>query len=173
MTVQEAIRTRRSVRSYLDRAVEPEVLQTVMEAARRAPSARNDQEWRFIVVTDAEKRRQIGDAANGQRFVAEAPVVVVGCAETDRRLMACGHPAYLIDVAIAMDHLSLAATEAGLGTCWVGSFNAARVRSILGIPPGVQVVELMPLGYPSDPAPVRKKRLDYAVVIRHDGWQES
>ena len=173
MTVEDAIRTRKSVRSYLDRPVTPETLRAVMEQVRIAPSARNDQEWRFVVVTDPATRAAIGEAANGQRFVGDAPVVIVACAETDRRLMACGHPSFLIDVAIALDHLTLAAAEAGLGTCWIGAFDPDKVRSILGIPKHIEVVEIMPMGYPSNPGPEPKRRLDYESIVSENSWSPA
>ncbi len=170
MTVYEAIRTRKSVRSWDDRPVEPEKIERVMEAARLAPSARNDQEWRFVVVTDEGTRTKLTQSANGQAFVGQAPVVIVACAETDRRTMACGHPSFLIDAAIAIDHITLAAVEEGLGTCWIGAFDPEAVRSILGIPSSIEVVELLPLGYPKDPSPVEKKRLAYEAIVHRERW---
>ncbi len=146
MDVFEAIRARKSVRTWQDRPVEPEKLRRVLEAARLAPSARNGQEWRFVVVTDREKRERLAQEASSERFMAGAPVIIAACAETDGRIMRCGQRAYPIDVAIAMDHLSLAAVAEGLGTCWIGSFDPSQVRRILGIPDSVEVVELMPLG---------------------------
>ena len=142
-----------------------------MEQVRLAPSARNLQEWRFILVTDPVKRTLLGEAAEGQRFVGEAPVVVVACAETDKRLMACGHPSFLVDVSIALDHLTLAAAAVGLGTCWIGAFDPARVREILGIPGNVEVIELMPMGYPANPQPQKKQRLDYQTIVRENSWE--
>jgi len=170
MDVYEAIRTRKSVRSYEDRPVEPEKLRRVLEAARLAPSARNDQEWRFVVVTDPEKRKRLAGEASGQHFIAEAPVVIAACAETDGRVMRCGQKSYPIDVAIAIDHLTLAATAEGLGTCWIGSFDPEAVRRILGIPRSVEVVELLPLGYPRDPKPVAKSRLPFDAIVRFERW---
>ncbi len=170
MTIHEAIRTRKSVRSWDQRPVEPEKIERVMEAARLAPSARNDQEWRFVVVTDEETRTRLAQAANRQTFVGQAPVVIVACAETDGRAMSCGHPAFLIDTAIAIDHITLAAVEEGLGTCWIGAFDPEAVRSILGIPSSVEVVELLPLGYPRDPSPIEKKRLSYEAIVHRERW---
>ncbi len=170
MEVYEAIRTRKSVRSYQDRPVPEEVLRRVLEAARLAPSASNRQEWRFVVATDLETRRQLA-AAGSQPFIAAAPVVMACCAQTDGRVMRCGQQCYPIDVAIAMDHLTLAAVAEGLGTCWIGSFDAGRVRQVLGIPREVEVVELMPLGYPADPRPVEKSRLPFERIVRFGGWQ--
>jgi nitroreductase len=170
MDVYEAIRTRKSVRSYLDRQVEPEKLERVLEAARLAPSANNRQEWRFVVVTDPELRRRLAEEGSGQRFVGQAPVVIAACAETDRHDMRCGIPCYPIDVAIAVDHLTLAAAAEGLGTCWIGSFDPHKVRQILGIPAEVEVVELLPLGYPRDPAPAAKSRLPLGSILHRDRW---
>jgi len=168
--VYEAIRTRKSVRSYLDRPVEPDKLARVLEAGRLAPSARNAQEWRFVVVTDSGLRRRLATEASTQGFMAEAPVIIAACAETDGRVMRCGQQAYPIDVAIAIDHLTLAAMAEGLGTCWIGSFDAGKVRQLLGIPEQVQVVELLLLGYPSDPAPTPKSRLPLEQIVRYEAW---
>ncbi|MGD2175716.1 MAG: nitroreductase family protein [Candidatus Brocadiaceae bacterium] len=169
MEVFEAIKRRRSVRSYRDTDVEQEKLEQVLEAGRLAPSASNRQEWRFVVVRDAELRRQLIDAANGQQFVGQAPVVIVACAAEHDHLMPCGHPSFLVDVAIAIDHMTLAARELGLGTCWIGAFDPAEVRRILGIPDTVEVVELLPLGYPTD-WPEPRARMGRDDIIYRDRW---
>lgn len=170
MDVFEAIKKRRSVRSYLDKPLEEEKLNAVLEAGRLAPSASNRQEWRFIVVRDAEVKRKLGEAANGQSFVGEAPVVIVACAVTDGHVMLCGQLSYPIDVAIALDHISLAAVEQGLGTCWIGAFNERKVKEILGVPEEVRVVELMPLGYPATQAVKEKDRLPFSKTVTYDRW---
>ena len=171
MEVYEAIRARHSVRSYRDRAVEPAKLARVLEAAQLAPSARNEQEWRFVVVSDLAKREALATEASTQAFMLEAPLIIAACAQTDSRVMRCGQLAYPIDVAIALDHLSLAAVAEGLGTCWIGSFDPAQVRRILGIPPEVQVVELMLLGYPRETgAPPKKSRLPLERIVHHEAW---
>jgi nitroreductase len=171
MEVYEAIRARHSVRSYQDRLVEPEKLARVLEAARLAPSARNDQEWRFVVVGDPARRKALATEASTQAFMLEAPLIIAACAQTDGRVMRCGQLAYPIDVAIALDHLTLAAAAEGLGTCWIGSFDPAQVRRILGIPPEVQVVELMLLGYPRETgARPEKNRLPLDRIVRRETW---
>jgi nitroreductase len=154
MDVMNAIKTRKSVRAYLDRPVEDDKLNAVLEAARLAPSASNRQEWRFVIVREPETRKKLAAVAGGQAFVGEAPLLIVACAETDGHVMRCGQPCYPIDVAIALDHMSLAAVELGLGSCWIGLFDEKKVREILQIPDEIRVVELMPLGYPSDPAAI-------------------
>lgn len=170
MTVQEAIKTRKSVRSFADRPVESEKLERVLEAARLAPSARNLQEWRILAVTDEQTREKLADAAGGQAFVGQAPVVLVCCAETDHRKMHCGLESYPIDVAIAIDHMTLAAVEVGLGTCWIGKFDPAAVRGVCGIPPEIEIVQLLPLGYATDPAPTPKNRRTIEEIVRRERW---
>ena len=170
MEVYEAIRARKSVRSYRDESVPQDVLERVLDAARRAPSAKNLQEWRYVVARDAETRRRLAEAASGQMFVEQAPIVIACCAETNHRRMRCGFESFTIDVAIATDHLTLAAAAEGLGTCWIGSFDPDRVRDILGIPEGIEVVELMPLGYPQDASVVEKRRLPLEEIVHYDRW---
>jgi nitroreductase len=169
MDVFDAIQSRYSVRKYADRKVEEDTLKRVLEAARLAPSASNRQEWRFIVVQDPDTKNKLSNAANNQSFVAQAPVVVACCAETDGHVMSCGEPCYPIDVAIAVDHLTLAATALGLGTCWIGAFNADGVKKLLGIPPDVRVVELLTIGYPAD-GQKSKKRLPMEKIVRYEKW---
>ena len=150
--------------------MEKEKLDRVLEAARMAPSASNRQEWRFVVVTDAEKRRRLAEEAARQGFIAGAPVVIAACAQTDGKVMRCGQACHPIDVAIAIDHLTLAAAAEGLGTCWIGSFDPDVVRQILGIPKEIVVVELLPLGYPEDPRAVGKSRLPLQTIVHYESW---
>lgn len=169
MDVMTAIRERRSIRSFQDRPVEEDKLQRVLEAGRLAPSARNLQEWKFVVVRDHELRRKLVDAANGQQFVGEAPVVIAACATETHHVMSCGLPTYQIDVAIAITNMTLQATAEGLGTCWIGAFKQDEVKKLLGIPPEVCVVELLPLGYPThQPSPRPRKAL--AQIVCYDRW---
>ncbi len=170
MNVMDAIKIRKSVRKFLDKAIEQEKLNLVLEAGRLAPSASNRQEWRFVVVSDLETRKKIAEAANQQTFVGEAPVVIVACAETDSNVMMCGQLCYPIDVAIALDHMTLAAVELGLGTCWIGAFDEKRVKEILNIPEKIRVVELMPIGYPANPSPVNKHRLPLDEIVKCEQW---
>ena len=170
MNVMEAIRQRRSIRAYQDRPVEEEKLQAVLEAARLAPSASNRQEWRYIVVRNPETRSKLAEAANGQKFVGEAPVVIVACAKTDGHKMTCGEACYPIDVAISLDHITLKAAEEGLGTCWIGAFSQPAVKKLLNIPEEIRVVELMPLGYPAD-EPAGRSRLALDEIIIQEKWK--
>lgn len=172
MEFRELIRARFSARRFLDRPVAPELLERILEAARLAPSARNVQEWRFVVVRDPAARRALCEAAFDQTQVGEAPVVIAACAEHDGRVMTCGQLAYPIDVAIAVDHLTLAAADEGLATCWVCRFDEARAKAALGIPPGdaVRLITLVPLGYAAERPPAEKPRLALDEIVRHERW---
>jgi len=169
MDLYETIQKRYSCRNYTAKKIETEKLDRVLEAARLAPSAKNLQDWRFIVVTDDLKREQIAIAANEQMFIASAPAIIVGCSNTDYS-MRCGQKIGPIDVAIAMEHIALAATAEGLATCWVGSFHTEKVRKILDIPQKIEIVELMPIGYASDEKTQRPREAIDNIVC-YEKWQ--
>jgi len=171
MDVMEAIKKRYSVRSYQDHAVETYKLESILEAARLAPSANNKQEWRFIVVRDKNIRQRLMQAAKDQAFVGQAPVVIACCAKTDSHVMTCGQVCYPIDVAIAIEHMALKATEEGLGTCWIGAFYEDKVKEILGIPEEIRVVQLLALGYPVKLKPSPKDRLRLKEIVMYDKWR--
>ncbi len=170
MDVYEAIQTRKSVRGFLDKDVPEETLTRILNAARLAPSASNRQEWRFIVVRDAETRKKLVSAAMGQSFVGQAPVVLACCAETDEHRMPCQLLCFPIDLAIAIDHITLCAVEEGLGSCWIGAFKEDEVKEILGIPEGIRVVQLLPIGYPVKPGKVPKDRLPLEKIVKREHW---
>lgn len=168
MNVAEAIKNRYSCRSYKADPVPEEKLKKILEAARLAPSAHNEQEWRFIVVKDTEKRKEVAEAA-GQSFIVEAPIIIVAVATSPERLMSSGSPAYAIDLAIAVEHVALQATEEGLGTCWIGAFSQEEVKKVLKIPKEYKVVVLMPLGYPAEQGrPKSRKSLD--EIVSYDNF---
>jgi nitroreductase len=161
MDVFAAIKGRRSVRSYKDLEVESDKIGKVLEAGRLSPSASNRQEWKFIVVKDAETKKKLARAAMNQSFIGQAPVVLVACATESKAVMLCEHPTYAVDVSIAFAYMLLQAYELGLGTCWIGAFREDEVKSILGVPERVRVVALSPLGYPAMKASARtRKSLD-------------
>jgi nitroreductase len=170
MTVVEAILKRYSCRSYSEKPVEAEKLAQVFEAARLAPSAKNIQDWRFVVVRDAEKRKRLASVTNRPEVFAKAGVMIVACSNSDY-VMTCGQAVGPIDVAIALEHISLQATELGLGTCWIGSFEAEKVREILGIPQGVAIIELMSLGYPEGEGGRQTGREPIENIVCYDEWK--
>jgi len=164
MDVYEAIHKRRSVRAYQNRPVEDEKLRRIFEAARLAPSAANRQPWKFVLVKDRKRRQDLAEAAHGQSFVGEAPVVIAAVALRPDYIMSCDVPGYAVDLAIAVDHITLAAVAEGLGTCWIGAFNQERAREILEIPENYKIVALLPLGYPADEGgPKMRKPLEEII----------
>lgn len=169
MDVSEAIRKRRSIRKYQARKVENDKIERVLEAGRLAPSAKNLQEWRFIVVRDDGRRRRLAEAAKGQTFVGEAPVVIAACATMTDYVMTCGQLTYPINLAIAVEHMVLQAVAEGLGTCWIGAFYEEEVKKILNIPPEVRVVALLPLGYP-DESPHPRPRKEIGEIVAFESW---
>jgi nitroreductase len=154
MEVFEAIRKRRSVRSYLPDEVSSEKLERMLEASRLAPSAGNIQPWHFIVVSDLQRRRKLSRGRYA-RFLVESPVVLVGCG--DRR---ASPNWYAVDTAIAMQNMVLAATGEGLATCWIGSFSESQVKELLGIPERFRVVALLAVGY-------GRERLELSSRVLH------
>ncbi len=148
----EVIRTRRSVRAFKKDPVPEEVLNRVLEAARVAPSGSNRQPWKFILLKDETLKQKMVSACNNQKFVAEAPLIVVVCGQRMpiNRGGYMGEMSMLLDVSIAFTHLILAARAEGLGTCWIGAFNNNEIKKLLKVPDEYEVVAATPLGYPSE-----------------------
>jgi len=153
MNVMDAIRTRRSVRAYDSRAIPDDVMERMKASLRLAPSACNFQPWRFVLVSDPALKKQVARAASGQDFIAQAPVIVIGCGFPDNAYKNMGGSgnSVEVDIAIALDHLTLAAAAEGLGTCWIGSFNEAETRRLIHAPASGKIVAMTPLGYPASP----------------------
>lgn len=162
MDVFEAIKGRRSIRAFRETDVPQETVEKLIEAARWAPSAGNIQPWEFIVVRNPETKRRLAEAALGQSFVEEAPVVIVVCADEERSARGYGtrgRTLYCIqDTAAAIQNIHLAAYALGLGTCWVGAFREDEARRILEIPDGVRPVAIIPIGFPAESLPPRSRR---------------
>jgi len=152
MEFYEVVKTRRSIRSYKPDIPPQDVLDRISEAARIAPSGSNRQPWRFIFVTDPSLKKKLVSACGNQKFVGEAPIVVIACGYDIKynRGGYMGGMSFLVDVSIAFTHLILAARSEGLGTCWIGEFENEKVKRILGIPDGYNVVAVTPLGYPKE-----------------------
>lgn len=164
MELKEVIKKRQSVRDYEDKPVPEEKLLRVLEAARLAPSASNRQRWKFIVVREGKRRAELARAAGGQAHLAKAPVIIAAVATMPEYVMRCGVPAYAVDLAIAVDHMTLAAVDEGLGTCWIGAFSQEEARDILNVPEHYRIVTLLPLGFPRQPGrPKVRKSLDEIV----------
>ena len=162
MDIFETIRTRRSVRRFSDKPVEEDKLQSMLEAARQAPSWANLQCWRFIIVKDPSVKEKISETSYVESFfapkgykanpakkgLAEAPVIIVACADPSQSGAIWGQSYYMTDIGIAAQNLMLAARALGLGTVFVGVFDEEKIRSMLAIPPNIRVIGLFPVGYP-------------------------
>lgn len=156
-TLLQVIDHRRSIRAFDSRPVEAEDLERILEAARLAPSSNNTQPWRFVVVQDAEKRRGLAlaqplNTPSPIKFAADAPVLIACCtrphAVLHKAARIFGKDYCEIDAAVAVEHMVLAATALGIGSCWLGWFSEPKVKKLLKIPGGVKVIALLALGYP-------------------------
>lgn len=166
----EVVRRRRSIRAYKPDPVEDEKLLRVLEAARLAPSAANRQPWHFIVVRDPEVKEKLGKAYPREWFV-KAPVIIVACADpTVAWRRRDGEEYWKVDLAIAMEHLVLAAANEGLGTCWIAAFDERAVKEALGIPEHIRVVALTPLGYPAEEKGPVTDRKPLDQIVHYDKW---
>ena len=155
MEIYDAIRARRSVRSFEDKSVPREALSRLLEAARQAPSANNLMPWRFIVVTDSSVRKSIADSGTYGKFLTRCPVVIVACGDA-----AASAKWHAVDTAIALEHIALAAVAEGLGTCWIGSFDEVVVKKLLAVPEEYRIIALLALGYP-------KEKIDLSKLVNN------
>lgn len=144
MDFYEVIGARRSIRSFKKDPPPLETLERILEAAREAPSANNLMPWKLVVVSEPDSRAALATGTYG-KFLADAPVVIVGCG--DRK---ASPEWFAVDTAIALEHVVLAATAEGLGSCWVGSFDKTAVMNVIGIPEGFEVIALIALGAPKE-----------------------
>ena len=169
MAFNELIKKRYSVRTYKSAPVEDEKLQQVLEAARLAPTAANRQPIQFIVLRTAGRADDLKRMYQ-KDWLSQAPLVVCACAVAAGAWTRMDGKNYSeVDVTIAMDHLILAATELGLGTCWIAHFDPQAVRDVLKLPEGVEPIALTPLGY-ADDQPREKKRKPLSELVRYERW---
>ena len=170
MEYSELIATRYSVRAYRPDLVEDEKLQAVLEAARLAPTAANRQPIQLVVMHTAGREEEIKKIYRRPWFV-QAPLVIAVCAISSQAWVRESDKfnARLIDAAIVADHLILAATNLGLGTCWIAAFNMEAARSVLHLPADAEPVIFTPLGYPADllGPKIRKSLTD---LVHYERW---
>ena len=168
MEFLDVVRERRSIRKYRPDPIPQAKMDQVLEAARLAPSWANSQCWSFVVVTDPKAKRRLAEAGN--EWIEHAPAIVAACADMKRSGMKKDQAYYLVDVGIAMEHLVLAATDQGLGTCWIGWFDEDKAKKALGVPKDMRVVALTPLGYP-DEKPEARPRRSLGEIVYRDRWE--
>jgi nitroreductase len=179
MDVAEAVRSRRSIRKYKPDPIGAETLEAVLDAARWAPSWANTQCCRLVIVEKPETKMMISEAMRptnpAQDAVCNAPVLIVACAELGRSGFKKGEAVtdkgdwFMFDVALAVQNLTLAAHELGLGTVHVGLIDARKIEDILQVPEGARVVELIPLGYPAE-QPDGPGRKELSEIVFHEKY---
>jgi nitroreductase len=163
MDLFEVIEKRRSVRRFKPEPVVKDDLKKILEAGRLAPSGGNRQPWCFIIVRDLETKRALSIVANNQKFIADAGTVIVALGKpgTTTKLpykLSSTRIPHMQDPMIAIEHMTLAATALGYGTCWIGAFNENEVRMILKIPENLAVIALLPVGIPDESPPPRPRK---------------
>jgi nitroreductase len=169
MSFLDLANKRSSVRGYDSGAVDESILNKVLEAGRIAPSAANQQPWHFIVVRDERQKLALKEAY-GKEWFWKAPVIIVICVEPSKAWTRQDGKNYAaVDGAIAMDHITLCAADLGLGTCWVGAFDPAKVKNILGLPDGIEPLAMTPLGKPVAPS-LPKKRKSMDQIVHYERW---
>ena len=167
MEFLELARKRRSIRKYKSDPVSDEDIKALLEAVRLAPSWGNRQCWRFVVVTDEVTREKLADK---REWIAEAPVIIVACADPEKSGQKADQDYYLLDIGIAMEHLVLAATERGLGTCWIGWFDEDSARQAIGVPESIRVVAYTPLGHPAEEKREVTERLPLEEIVYYEKY---
>lgn len=166
----DLIQKRYSVRAYKPDPVDDEKLDRVLEAARLAPTAANWQPFQLIVARVKGREAELKTVYQRQWFT-QAPLIICACGVPSKGWVreSDGANYTSVDVAIAMDHLILAAANLGLGTCWIAAFDPVAARKVFGLPPGVEPVALTPLGYPAD-RPRAKERKPLSELVRRERW---
>jgi len=167
----ELAEKRCSIRGYRSDPVPEELLNEVLQAGNLAPTAKNLQPFHFIVVRDPEKLDALA-AAYSRSFLREAPVIIVICTEPGmgwRRDNYDGKNYCEVDAAIAIDHMTLAAADLGLGTCWIGAYDPEKVAAVMNLPDNIGTIALLPLGYPNDSGREKSRKL-LSELVRYEQW---
>jgi nitroreductase len=162
MDTFECIRTRRTTRTFLPKEVPPDSVRRILEAGRLAPSARNLQPWQFIVLQDRATLKQLAPLCTTGRFIEQASFAVAVVTDPTNRW-------HEIDGARAVQNMELAAWNEGLGTCWIGSLEREQIKALLGIPPQLHLLTILPFGYPTDPQAPRRRTKKRPEEVFH--WE--
>lgn len=176
----EVIKSRKSVRSFIKKDISQDKIEYICNCARLAPSWMNKQCWHFIVVKNPEKINNLAKASIINRWLKKVPIIIIACADP----LSSGKKNEIdysnVDVAIAFEHMILAATDIGLGTCWIGGFDNEKVKRILEIPPRIKIIAMTPIGYPLNEEKIidrgkkiiirNTKRKSLSEIIHYDIW---
>ena len=180
MNTYDAITSIRSVRHYEDRAIPELTIQKLLNAMRAAPSAKNRQPWKFVVIKNRMTIQQLGrKAVCKYEFFQRAPVVIAACGYRDKAFNKQGgyRNSVDVDVAIAVTNLTLSAWEEAIGSCWIGEFDEAEAKKILGVPEDVEVIVMVTMGIPADTSVFEKakssRRKDLAEIVSYEEYGGS
>jgi nitroreductase len=163
------IENRFSVKHFLEKKVEKEKVIRILEAGRRAPSAKNRQPWRFIVLEEEENRKKVKNAAYGQEHVGEAPVIIAACTTNIDYRMPNGQLSYPMDISFASAFMMIQAQAENLGTCVVTTFDESEIRNLISVPYSMRVVLLLLIGY-FDEKPLQKMRQPLERISSFEHW---
>ncbi len=181
MEFNDVIKLRKSVRSFSDQEVENEKIEQILECARLAPSWANKQCWHFILIKGRERIEILSEAVPiRNNWLKKAPIIIVACGDPNLSGKRAGIEYFVVDVTIATEHIVLAAAELGLGSCWLGLFDEAKVKKILEIPDNIRVVAITPIGYPAKHSGTTENVREYILqskkrkllneIIHYDKW---
>jgi nitroreductase len=169
MAILSEIQDRRSIASFKPTPVSAAKLERVLEAGRLAPSAKNRQEWRFVVVQKKALRDKIQEAAFGEEKVGQAPVIIALCTTNIEYRMPNGQFSYPVDLGIAAGYMALQAVREDLGTCLLGTFDETAVKELISVPYSMKVVLLLLLGHPAE-LPEAHPRKPLRSIVSYDHW---
>jgi len=158
------------VQRFSERIPQPDAIEAILECARYAPSAREAQPWRFVVVQEALARHRIAQAAFNHPHLKTAPIIVVGCARIHSHVSGSGRSSFPMDIAAAVQTMAMAAADLGLQSSWIYGFRESDVRPVIGVPEDVPVVGLLGLGYPDGLSDLPERR-PRGEVIAWDRWR--
>lgn len=168
MELMPAIAERSSILKFSTDPVERETLERILEAGRRAPSAKNRQPWRFIVIQADELRKKMEEASFGQEHVGQAPVIVAACTTNIDYTMPNGQLAYPIDIAFSVAFMMMQAQAEGIGSCVITTFDESEVKEALSVPFSMRVVMLLLLGHAAEkPLPTTRMPFDRVFAFNH------
>ncbi|KXS43734.1 MULTISPECIES: nitroreductase family protein [unclassified Candidatus Frackibacter] len=177
MNILDVIKNRRSVRRYRDKSVSNELIEKIIDAARFAPSAHNDQPWKFIVTKDEEKLEQMSEDSKYAKFLSSAPAAIVVCADYKNSHQREGIYDYSIDyfciqdTAAAIQNILLAAQGLGLGTCWIGDYDEEKLSNLFNIEDPYYPVGIISLGF-TDKLPGTPKRKPLEEILCYEKFEE-
>jgi len=167
MEFMDVIKLRKSIRRYASDKIDDEQIEKMLQCACLSPSWENKQCWHFLVIKDKKTLEALSRTTVINRWIKNAPALIVACGNPRKSGSRDGMDYFLVDVAIALEHLVLAATDMGVGTCWIGNFNEQKIKNILDIPKYIRVVALTPVGYPAKTITLKEKAIKKLISSDH------